>query len=160
MNYLTVEKLTKSYGEKLLFEDITFGIEKGQKIALIARNGTGKTTLLNIIAGLDTPDEGQVVTRGDISISYLPQIDHALYEDTVLDIILDTQTPVVQAVKNYERCITLSKDDQSPAINQQLEQAILEMDRLQGWDLESRVKEILSKFGIDNLFHQVGKLVL
>ena len=69
MNYLTVEKLSKSIGEKELFSEITFGLEKGQKTALIARNGTGKSTLLNIIAGYDSPDSGQVVIRNDITVS-------------------------------------------------------------------------------------------
>ena len=69
MNYLTVEGVTKTYGEKLLFENVSFGLEKGQKTALIAKNGTGKSTLLNIIAGLEAPDAGQVVMRKDISVS-------------------------------------------------------------------------------------------
>ena len=69
MNYLSVEKVSKTYGEKLLFKDITFGLEKGQKSALIAKNGTGKSTLLNIIAGLETADSGQVVLRNDITVS-------------------------------------------------------------------------------------------
>ena len=72
MNYLTVNNVSKSVGEKRLFQNITFGLEKGQKSALIARNGTGKSTLLNIIAGRDVPDEGQVVIRNDIVVSYLP----------------------------------------------------------------------------------------
>ena len=73
MNYLLVENLTKSYGEKLLFENITFGIDKGQKVAFIARNGAGKSSLLNIIMGKDLPDNGKVTFRKDIRISYLPQ---------------------------------------------------------------------------------------
>lgn len=158
MNYLTVEKLTKSYGEKLLFDQITFGIEKGQKSALIAKNGTGKTTLLNIIAGLEYPDEGQVVTRKDITISYLPQMDDVNDHYSVLDLIFESQTPVIQAVKEYETCISLAKKGDDEKLHVRMEHALLEMDRLHAWDMESRVKEILSRFGIDDIFKNLGEL--
>ena len=107
MNYLTVDKVSKSVGEKELFHQITFGLEKGQKSALIARNGTGKSTLLNIIAGFDTPDEGQVIIRNDIVVSYLPQRDDFNDDSSVLDTLFDTQTPVFEAIKEYETCLTL-----------------------------------------------------
>ena len=158
MNYLTVEKLTKSFGEKLLFDQITFGIEKGQKTALIAKNGTGKTTLLNIIAGLEYPDEGQVVTRKDITISYLPQMDDVEDHYCVLDLIFESQTPVIQAVKEYETCLSLAKNGEDEQLHARMEHALLEMDRLHAWDMESKVKEILSRFGIDDIFKNVGEL--
>lgn len=158
MNYLTVEHLTKSYGEKLLFEDITFGIEKGQKTALIARNGMGKSTLLNIIAGIDIPDSGQVVVRNDISVSYLPQVERFNDHFSVMDVIFESQTPIVQAVKEYETCLTLSKTDNSPEMMQRMEKAMLDMDRLSAWDMESRAKEILSRFGIEDVLRNVNEL--
>ncbi|HPS71638.1 MAG TPA: ABC-F family ATP-binding cassette domain-containing protein [Bacteroidales bacterium] len=158
MNYLTVEKLTKSFGEKLLFDQITFGIEKGQKTALIAKNGTGKTTLLNIIAGLEYPDEGQVVTRKDITISYLPQMDDVNDQYSVLDLIFESQTPVIQAVKEYETCISLAKKGEDEQLHSRMEHALLEMDRLHAWDMESKVKEILSRFGIDDIFKNLGEM--
>lgn len=158
MNYLTVEHLTKSYGEKLLFEDITFGIEKGQKTALIARNGMGKSTLLNIIAGIDIPDRGQVVVRNDISVSYLPQMERFNENFSVMDVIFESQTPIVQAVKEYETCLTLSKTDSSSAMMQRMEKAMLDMDRLNAWDMESRAKEILSRFGIEDVLRNVNEL--
>lgn len=158
MNYLTVEHLTKSYGEKLLFEDITFGIEKGQKTALIARNGMGKSTLLNIIAGIDIPDSGQVVVRNDISVSYLPQVERFNDHFSVMDVIFESQTPIVQAVKEYETCLTLSKTDNSPEMMQRMEKAMLDMDRLSAWDVESRAKEILSRFGIEDVLRNVNEL--
>lgn len=158
MNYLTVEHLTKSYGEKLLFEDITFGIEKGQKTALIARNGMGKSTLLNIIAGIDIPDSGQVVVRNDISVSYLPQMERFNENFSVMDVVFESQTPVVQAVKEYETCLTLSKTDSSSAMMQRMEKAMLDMDRLNAWDMESRAKEILSRFGIEDVLRNVNEL--
>lgn len=158
MNYLTVEHLTKSYGEKLLFEDITFGIEKGQKTALIARNGMGKSTLLNIIAGIDIPDSGQVVVRNDISVSYLPQMERFNENFSVMDVVFESQTPIVQAVKEYETCLTLSKTDNSSAMMQRMEKAMLDMDRLNAWDMESRAKEILSRFGIEDVLRNVNEL--
>lgn len=159
MNYLTVEKLSKSVGEKELFSEITFGLEKGQKTALIARNGTGKSTLLNIIAGYDTPDSGQVVIRNDITVSYLPQMDRFADNFSVLDAIFDAQTPTIQAIKEYESCMLLAENGQdNPETHQRLQKAILEMDRLQAWDFEARAKEILSRFGIHDIFKNINEL--
>lgn len=159
MNYLTVEKLSKTIGEKELFSEITFGLEKGQKTALIARNGTGKSTLLNIIAGYDTPDSGQVVIRNDITVSYLPQMDRFADNFSVLDAIFDAQTPTIQAIKEYESCMLMAENgNDSPELHQRLQKAILEMDRLQAWDFEARAKEILSRFGIHDIFKNINEL--
>ena len=159
MNYLTVEKLSKTIGEKELFSEITFGLEKGQKTALIARNGTGKSTLLNIIAGYDSPDSGQVVIRNDITVSYLPQMDRFADNFSVLDAIFDAQTPTIQAIKEYESCMLMAENgNDSPELHQRLQKAILEMDRLQAWDFEARAKEILSRFGIHDIFKNINEL--
>lgn len=163
MNYLTVEKLSKTYGEKLLFNEITFGLEKGQKTALIAKNGTGKSTLLNIIAGFEEPDEGQVVIRKDITVSYLPQIDDFDNDASVLDALFDSQTPAIQAIKEYETCTALMEaahqnGETRPDLEERLHRAIENVDRLQAWDFESRIKEILSRFGIHDVLKSVGKL--
>ena len=159
MNYLTVEKLSKSIGEKELFSEITFGLEKGQKTALIARNGTGKSTLLNIIAGYDVPDSGQVVIRNDITVSYLPQMDRFADNYSVLDAIFDAQTPTIQAIKEYESCMLMAENGQdNPETHQRLQKAILEMDRLQAWDFEAKAKEILSRFGIHDIFKTINEL--
>ncbi|MBO4655975.1 MAG: ABC-F family ATP-binding cassette domain-containing protein [Bacteroidales bacterium] len=163
MNYLTVERLSKTYGEKLLFNDITFGLEKGQKTALIAKNGTGKSTLLNIIAGLEDADAGQVVVRKDITVSYLPQMDDFDDNISVLDAIFDSQNTDIQAVKEYEACLALvSALPDSSLMPQELEErlhaAMDNMDRLHAWDLESRIKEILSRFGVSDVFNKIGEL--
>lgn len=159
MNYLTVEKLSKSIGEKELFSEITFGLEKGQKTALIARNGTGKSTLLNIIAGYDVPDSGQVVVRNDITVSYLPQMDRFADNFSVLDAIFDAQTPTIQAIKEYEACMVLAENGQdNPETHQRLQKAIMEMDRLHAWDFEAKAKEILSRFGIHDIFKNINEL--
>ncbi len=158
MNYLTVEKLTKSFGEKLLFDQITFGIEKGQKSALIARNGTGKSTLLNIIAGQDYPDNGQVVIRNGITVSYLPQVENFVENSSVMDLIFDAQTPAIKAIKEYETALALLQKEESPLHHERMDKAIEEMERVQAWDFESRAKEILSKFGIDDIFQNISEL--
>ena len=138
MNYLTVNNVSKSVGEKQLFHDITFGLEKGQKSALIARNGTGKSTLLNIIAGRDVPDSGNVVVRNDIVVSYLPQMDNFNEEDSVLNALFDEDTPIVKAVKEYETCVSLLEQGHADQVPQsRMDQAILEVDRLNAWDYES-----------------------
>lgn len=158
MNYLSVEKLTKSFGEKILFEDITFGIEKGQKIALIAKNGTGKSTLLNIIAGIEVPDNGTVTTRNNITVSYLPQMDTFSEEFSVIDTIFESKFPVIQAIKEYETCLVLAEKTPGSLDEKRMEKAIETMDRLNAWDFESRAREILSRFGIHDIFQNIGEL--
>ncbi|MDR3047506.1 MAG: ATP-binding cassette domain-containing protein, partial [Bacteroidales bacterium] len=158
MNYLSVEKLTKSYGEKLLFNEITFGIEKGQKSALIARNGTGKSTLLNIIAGVEFADCGSVTSRKDITISYLPQTDNFGHFDSVIDTIFESRLPVIQAIKEYEICLNALQKANNAAHQQRMNEVIDAMDRLNAWDFESKAKEILSRFGIDNIFKNIREL--
>ncbi len=159
MNYLSVEKLSKTYGEKLLFEDISFGVERGQKVALIARNGTGKSTLLNIIAGLEEPDSGQVVIRNDIKVSYLPQIENFPEHFSVIDTIFDAQTPSIAAIREYETALNaINLGDGSAEAHTRLEKAIEEMERLHAWDFENKAKEILSKFGIDDISRNIGEL--
>ncbi len=155
MNYLSVEKLSKAYGEKQLFREITFGIEKGQKVALIAKNGTGKSTLLNIIAGIEAADSGMVTTRKDITVSYLPQLDNFSDDFTVIDTIFESRSPVIQAIKEYETCLMLPNSAETSA---KMERAIETMDRLNAWDFENRAKEILSKFGIHDIFQNIGQL--
>jgi ATP-binding cassette subfamily F protein uup len=158
MNYLTVEKLTKSFGEKLLFEDITFGIERGQKTALIAKNGAGKSSLLNIIAGLDFPDSGKVTLRNNITVSYLPQLETITENYSVMDVIFDSNSPIIKVVKEYETALSLVKRNETPENLACFEHALSEMERLHAWDLESRVKEILSRFGIDDIFKNISEL--
>ena len=102
MNYLSVDNLTKSYGDRILFEDINFGIEKGQKTALVARNGSGKTTLMRIIMGLDDPDSGTVAIQKNVSVGFLPQVPVFDESQTVIETIFTANNPMIQAVKAYE----------------------------------------------------------
>lgn len=158
MNYLSVEKLSKSYGEKSLFDQITFGLEKGDKVALIAKNGAGKSTLLNVIAGLDYPDDGRVVLRKEIRVSYLPQMDDFPASFSVLDSILEADTPIIQTIKEYESALLSASKESNKKDAKRLEKAISEMDRLEAWGFENRIKEVLSKFGIDDIFRNVKEL--
>jgi len=158
MNYLSVEKLSKSIGEKLLFDQISFGLEKGDKTALIARNGAGKSTLLNIVAGLEHADEGEVIFRSNITVSYLPQVDNFTDNFSIIDTVFDLQTPVVQAIKEYETALSFSQQSNTVERQKRLSQAIEEMDRLNAWDFEFRAKEILSRFGIHDIFKNIGEL--
>ncbi|HNW89360.1 MAG TPA: ABC-F family ATP-binding cassette domain-containing protein [Bacteroidales bacterium] len=164
MNYLSVENLSKTYGEKLLFEKVTFGIDKGDKVALIARNGTGKTTLLNIITGIEIPDTGQVILRNDIRVSYLSQ--NPVFEEklSVLNAILNSDNEIVNAIKNYESIIDslhIQNPDEKESmrgLNRQLEDAIHTMDSLHAWDFETRVKEVLSRLKIADINQPVHEL--
>ncbi|MBP8041554.1 MAG: ABC-F family ATP-binding cassette domain-containing protein [Bacteroidales bacterium] len=165
MNYLSVENLSKTYGEKLLFEKVTFGIDKGEKAALIARNGTGKTTLLNIITGIETPDTGQVILRNDIRVSYLSQ--NPVFDETlsVINAILNSDNEFIRAIKNYEAILDRlshagedSGQRHRQELDSQLEEAIRKMDGLHAWDFENRIKEVLTRLKIANFNQPVHEL--
>ena len=158
MNYLSVENLTKSYGEKLLFQNISFGIDEGQKVALIAGNGTGKSTLLNIIMGLDIPDSGTVTMRNDIRVAYLPQAPQFDPELSILDVVLTTDNLYVKATREYELAVELVNHDPSVFNQRLLSEATTQMDAIAAWDYDSRVKEVLSRLRIGDLSRKMGTL--
>ncbi|MDR0605898.1 MAG: ABC-F family ATP-binding cassette domain-containing protein [Bacteroidales bacterium] len=158
MNYLSVENVSKYYGDKLLFESISFGIDKGQKVALIAKNGTGKTSLLNIINGFDTPDNGTVTMRGNIRTGYLPQIFDTNENVSVLDAIFDTDTQVTKAIKEYETAFSLFNENPTQENRFRMETSIVTMDNLQAWDFESKAKEMLTKFDIPDILKNIREL--
>lgn len=151
MNLLSVENISKSYGERLLFSELTFGIEQGQKAALVAKNGTGKTTLMNCIMGLDAVDEGRVVWRRDIRISYLSQNNPMREDATVLEVVLDHELTEIQAVRDYLLALKSEKD-------QELEQATQRMNDLNAWDIEHRIQEILGVLNLADNPLPVGQL--
>ncbi len=158
MNVVLIEQLSKSYGEKVLFENITFGIDEGQKVALIARNGAGKSTLLKIMAGVDDADSGRVVFNRDLRVAYLPQNPEFVESNTVLQELFSSDNNFMQAISAYEACLQLMEHDHSAQVQLQMENAISRMDALQAWDYEAKVKEILSKFEIGNLDQEVSLL--
>ena len=148
MHYVSVEGLTKSYGIQPLFENISFNIEEGDKIALIARNGTGKSTLLRILAGKETGDDGKVWVNKDVDVVLLEQEPTFVEEKSVLDNIFFHNHPIINAIKEYE----LLEEDGDP---DKLSDAIMKMDDLGAWDFDAKVKQVLSKLNVHQL-HQPG----
>ncbi len=158
MNYLAVENLTKSYNGKLLFEDISFGIEKGEKIALIAKNGAGKTTLLNIISEKDIPESGKVVLRKDIKLSYLLQNPKMNENFSVMEVVFDSDSEPVKTIRNYEEILEKVNNSDTPANQKALEVSMQKMDALDAWNYETKIKEILFRFKIFDLSQKVYEL--
>jgi ATP-binding cassette subfamily F protein uup len=154
MNYLSVEGLTKAYGERMLFQQISFGIDQGQKVALVGINGAGKSTLMKIIMGSEVADEGNVAVKQHVKVSYVNQNPLFGTGLTVLQAIFeDTTNETLQVVKEYQREMLASQRGED---NQGKLQSIFErMDALQAWDYESQVNEVLGKLGI----HDTGGFV-
>lgn len=155
MNYLLIESATKYYGNKCLFENVNLGINKGQKIALIARNGTGKTSLLNTIAGIDTVDSGSVKLNKHITTGYLKQVPDYNPKATVLEWLFAQDTPVMKAIRAYELAISQEASDQE---KDKIPELMQTMDRLHAWDQEARVKQVLSKLKISEFHHLMESL--
>jgi ATP-binding cassette subfamily F protein uup len=151
MNYLQVENITKSFGDLVLFDNISISIHKDQKVALIAKNGAGKTTLLNIIAGIDSPDDGKVTFRNDIKVGYLEQMPYIDDKLTVMEHVFNSSKEIVAVIKDYEKA--LENDNKN-----QLEELLIKMDVLKAWDYEVKVNQILSKFKITNHDQIIGEL--
>lgn len=158
MNIVLVDQLSKSYGEKVLFEEITFGIEEGQKVALVARNGAGKSTLLRIMAGVDDADSGKVAFKRGLRVAYLPQNPEFVESNTVMAELFNADNDIMQAISEYEACLQIMQKDHSLLIQQRMEKAMGRMDALQAWDYEVKVKEILSKFEIGDLEQTISLL--
>jgi ATP-binding cassette subfamily F protein uup len=152
MNYLSVENISKSYGERVLFKDISFGINKDQKIAFIAKNGSGKTTIMNIINGFDEPDTGQVVIRKGIKMAFLSQNFNLQDELTIEESIFASDNEVLQVIRNYESAL------ENPEDEEKYQKAFDDMDRFNAWDFETQYKQILSKLKLDDLKLKVKKL--
>ncbi len=152
MNYISVENISKSYGDRILFNNISFGINKSQKIAFVAKNGTGKTSILNIIAGLDIPDEGQVIQRKDIQVAYLSQ--NQIFDNhlTIEETIFATENRILPIIKQYEKAL------ENPEDSENYQKAFDLMDQNNAWDFETQYKLVLSKLKLNNLSLRVDKL--
>ncbi len=151
ISYLQIENLTKSYGDRLLFGDVTFGINQGDKIGLIAKNGTGKTTLLRIIAGLESPDSGTVTFRSDLRVGYLDQTPAFDPEMTVLDACMVPDTPSAIIVAEYEKA--LLEGDQS-----HIEKSMQKMEAAGAWNYDERLRQLLTRFHITDMNARMGTL--
>lgn len=151
MNYLSVEQLSKSFGTKSLFKDVSFGIEQGQKVAFIARNGAGKSTLLKILQGKELPDSGQVVFRKDIRVGFLEQDPVFSPGKTVYNTLFQSGSPQIAAVKEYE--LAQENYDHQPTDENMelLHQAMQKVEDLEAWDIESQIKQILNRLNIVDL---------
>lgn len=149
--YLQVEKLTKSFGDLVLFQQISFGIAEGERIGLIAKNGSGKTTLLNILSGKEGYDEGKITFRRDLRVGYLEQSPSYPGELTVMEACFHHGTPVVQLIKEYENCM------ETPG-HPGLENLLDRMEHEKAWDYERRAKQILSQLKIRDFNQQVKHL--
>ena len=156
MVYLQVENLTKSFGDRLLFENISFGIDQGQRVALIAQNGTGKTTLLNLLTGRESQDSGTITYRRDIRVGCLTQDPDFQPGMTVSQACFASDNDVVKAIAHYENLIETHADDS--AYSNDIQLAMADMDRLNAWDYEVRIKQILGKLNIHNLEQPVEQL--
>ena len=156
MVYLQVENLTKSFGDRLLFENISFGIDQGQRVALIAQNGTGKTTLLNLLTGRESQDSGTITYRRDIRVGCLTQDPDFQPGMTVSQACFASDNDVVKAIAHYENLIETHADD--PIYSEEIQIAMANMDRLNAWDYEVRIKQILGKLNIHNLEQPVEQL--
>ena len=151
ISYLQVENLTKSFGDNLLFENISFGISDNQRVALIAKNGTGKTTLLNIIADIEDYQGGTISFRRDLRIGYLDQNPDFPKQLSVIDACLQSDNEAVRTIAAYEHCM-LSENHEG------LDQILAQMDLFKAWDYETRIKQILGKLKIFNLEQRIGEL--
>jgi len=150
-NLLQVENLTKSFGVNSLFDDINFTINEGDKVGLIAKNGTGKSTLLSIIAGDDTPDDGKLIFKNDITIGYLKQLPQFEPHLSVMDTCLIGDDDQSKAIRQYENALIDGN-------NEEMTKAIQAMDLASAWDYEERFKQILSQLKIDDFKQRISEL--
>lgn len=158
MNLLSVNNLSKSYGSKTLFQNISFGIQHGEKVALVARNGAGKTTLFNILKGKEIADEGEVVFRKNLRIAFLDQ-DFSLDElQSVEEIIFGADNEFVKCIKEYEAALLASEHNHSIEISERLEEALRQMNEKNVWEYEKNFKEILSRLEINNVKQKIETL--
>ncbi|MDR0874551.1 MAG: ABC-F family ATP-binding cassette domain-containing protein [Prevotellaceae bacterium] len=155
-SYLQIENLTKSFGDKVLFENISFGIADTQKVALIAKNGMGKTTLLNIIAVKEDCDSGRISFKKDLRIAFLEQEPAYPPEMSVLDACFHSNSEVVRIIAEYEHLCHC--DQQSPKIAERYDHILIKMDMLHAWDYETKAKQILGKLNIHDLEQKIGEL--
>ena len=158
MNYLSVENLGKNHGERILFEGLTFGLNKGDKMALIANNGSGKTSILKIIAGQDISDEGTVILRKGIKVAYLAQEPDFDANHSLENLINENQTEISLLIKQYQNTLKQIEVNSNTLNNKALEDLTNKMDRANAWDYERRIKQILFRFNISDLTQKVGDL--
>ena len=158
MNYISIDNISKAFSDKLLFENISFGIEKGEKTALVAANGTGKSTMMKILVGKEESDKGSISYNENIRIGYLEQLPHFEPELTIQDVISTGHTDIMNVIQRYENALLNHVDDNNISTKKELEDAISQMDALQAWSYEQRLKQLLYTFEITDLSQKIGTL--
>lgn len=159
MSQLIVEKLTKSVGEKILFRDISFTIVQGEKVGLIGINGTGKSTLLSIIAKTEEPDSMKADHPNNYTISYLPQVPNINPEKTVMETVFMSDAPIIKLNLEYEYALAALTDDPTSEENlQRFTRMQNEMDARSAWDLNTKARTVLTKLGIESFNKRIGEL--
>ena len=151
MNFLSVENLTKSFGDRLLFSDVSFGIDQGQKVAIVAKNGAGKTTLLNCLMGKESKDSGNVVFRNDIRMAFMEQAENLPLDKTIDEVIYDHSSPKLRLIKSYNEAL---EDNDEEALSNLFQ----ELTDLDAWELESQVKQFLSVFKLEDVNQNIANL--
>ena len=158
MNYISIDNISKAFSDKLLFENISFGIEKGEKTALVAANGTGKSTMMKILVGKEESDKGSIAYNENIRIGYLEQLPQFDPQLTIQDVISTGHTDIMNVIQRYENALVNHVDDNNLNTKKDLEDAISQMDALQAWSYEQRLKQLLYTFEITDLSQKVGTL--
>lgn len=158
MNFIRAEKISKDYGERELFSNLTFGINKGDKTALIANNGTGKSTLLNILAGKDVPQDGKIISKENLRIGYLQQDPDFDPNLSINDLLKGEGSYVLKIIRDYEAALEAQTNEYNEETQKRFEEASIKMDQIDGWDYEKRMESVLSQFGITDLTQKTGTL--
>ena len=158
MNYLSVENISKAFGEKVLFEGLNFGLNYGDKVALVANNGSGKTSMLKIIAGKDVPGTGKVTVRNGIRIGYLEQEPVFNEKLTVNELLYSSNVEVVRIIREYESALEMQTNDYNDTTAERFEKSSVNMEKVDGWNFDNKLKQILSKFKIVDLEAKVKML--
>ena len=158
MNYLSVENISKSFGERVLFEGLNFGLNYGDKVALIANNGSGKTSMLKIIAGKDVPGTGKVTLRNGIRSGYLEQEPVFNEKYTINELLYSSNAEIVKTIREYESALEMQTNDYNDTTAERFEKASLDMEKANAWNFDNELKQILSKFKIVDLEAKVEML--
>ena len=152
MNYLSVENLTKSFGVRVLFENLSFGIDKGDKVAIVAKNGHGKSTLLKVLCGIEDKDSGDVIYRNDIRVDYLQQDEKFEDDHDIFTEVLEAENPTTNAIKAYEKALLNPEDANA------YEKAFDQMNSTNAWDYEVKVDQVLSRLNLSDKSKKIGTL--
>ena len=149
--FLQIENLTKSYGDRILFESISFGVNEGEKIGIIAKNGTGKSTLLRIISNKESADNGKITFKNNLKVGFLEQMPDFNPDLTVLETCLKENGEIAQIISRYESALSVGNSDE-------INESISQMDTFEAWDFEDKLKQLLSQLKINDLNAKINTL--